>query len=149
MLQCEHRQIEQALAILESHGESSVGEFSALVAILVAHLAAEEMVFYPAAEDALGEPLRAQREQHLRVRAAIAEAVQPKAGAFTRRLLELTEAFKQHSRIEERSLHPSLDGRLGDGPLEALGARIALFRSSVRSAPPAAKPRRKARSPRR
>jgi hypothetical protein len=132
LLQHEHRQFEQALALLEAHDGDCTSELAALIADLAAHLSAEESVLYPAAERALGQTFRTQRDQHARVRSAIAATMSPRKGAvpFMRRLFELTEAFKLHSRLDERLLHASLDGRLRDSALEALGEQIAVFQSS-------------------
>jgi hypothetical protein len=135
MLQREHRHIEQGLALLESHGNDCAndGEVTSFIAGLATHLAAEESLFYPAAEEVLGRALGLQREHHARVRAAIAHAMSPGATSvsLSRRLFALTEAFKLHSRMEERSLHPCLDSCMGDTSLEALGAKLAAFRAEA------------------
>ena len=136
MLRQQHRQIEQGLAILESHADDCESDFEALVVELTAHLAAEESVFYPGAEEALGQPLAEQRKHHERVRDAVAKAARAASDArrFPRLLFDLTEAFKAHARAEERAVHPSLEGVLGGRNLEALGCEVAAFYAAVAAA---------------
>lgn len=136
MLRQQHRHIEQGLAILESQADDCEIEFEALVVELTAHLAAEESVFYPGAEQALGQPLDEQRRQHERVRDAVSKAARScrDARRFPRLLFDLTEAFKAHAHAEERAVHPSLEGVLGGRNLEALGCELAAFYAAVAAA---------------
>lgn len=132
ILRRQHRQIEQELALLEVEADDCERDFAALVVELTAHLAAEAEVFYSAAEEALGQPLTEQRRRHERVREAVESAVEAsEAHSFPRRLFDLTEAFKAHSRAEERAVHPSLEGVMGDRRLEALGLQMAACHSAV------------------
>jgi hypothetical protein len=133
MLRHEHRHLEQGLALLEAEYEACSLDLATLVSELTAHLATEEHIFYPQAEETLGRPLQAQREQHARVRAAMAQA---SSGARAKaplgvRLLELTETFREHARLEERALHPTLEGVMSEGALESLGDEMAVFRAAV------------------
>ena len=136
MLRQQHRHIEQYLAIVEAQADDCEVEFEALVVELTAHLAAEESVFYPGAEQALGQTLGEQRRQHERVRDAVSEAARGFSDArrFPRLLFELTEAFKAHAHAEERAVHPSLEGVLGGRNLEALGCELAAFYAAVSAA---------------
>jgi hypothetical protein len=133
MLRQQHRDIEQEIALLEAHAHDSEEDFAALVVDLVAHLAAEAHGFYSVAEEALGQPLAEQRWHHERVRTAISRAV---VGArdpesFPALLFELAEAFKAHTRAEERAVHPSLEGVLGGERLVALGAELGAIHSTI------------------
>jgi hypothetical protein len=133
MLRQQHRHIEQGLALLEAQADDCQHEFAALVVDVTAHLAAEMNVFYQAAEKALGQPLAEQRRHHERLREAVAHATRASgdAKAFPRSLFDLAEAFKVHSRIEERAVHPSLEGVMGGRQLEALGEKVAAFHAAV------------------
>jgi hypothetical protein len=133
ILRQQHRHIEQELALLEAQAGDCAGDFETVVVELTAHLAAEADVFYAAAEKALGQPLEEQRRQHGRVREAIVQAAEASSDtkSFARLLFDLTEAFKAHARVEERAIHPSLEGLLGQRQLEALGAKVAAFHSAV------------------
>jgi hemerythrin superfamily protein len=143
MLRQQHRHIEQGLAILEAQSDDCESDFEALVVELTAHLAAEESVFYPGAEQALGQTLEEQRRQHERVRDAVSKAARACTDArkFPRLLFNLTEAFRAHTRAEERAVHPSLEGVLGDRNLEALGCEVAAFYAAVAGAIRGAKER--------
>jgi hypothetical protein len=136
ILRQQHRHIEQELALLEAHSGDCKSEFATLVVEVTAHLAAEAGVFYAAAEKALGQPLHEQRRHNERVREAVAQAAEAsgQGRAFSRLLFELTEAFKAHAHAEERAIHPSLEGVLGERQLEALGERVAAAHSAVASA---------------
>lgn len=136
MLRQQHRHIEQGLAILESQADDCESEFEELVVELTAHLAAEESIFYPGAEQALGQALEEQRREHERVRDAVKKAARACSDSrqFPRRLFDLTEAFRAHARAEERAVHPSLEGVLGGRNLEALGCEIAAFYAAVAAA---------------
>lgn len=129
ILRGQHRHIEQRLVILEAQDDCAK-EFAELVVELNVHLAAEESVFYPDAEQALGRTLEESRCRHGHVGRAVVRAARASGKrAFPRRLLELTEAFKAHARTEERVVHPSLEGVLGAKRLDALGAALAAFHS--------------------
>jgi hypothetical protein len=136
ILRQQHRHIEQELALLEAHAGDCESEFATVVVELTAHLAAEANVFYAAAEKALGQPLDEQRRHNERVREAVIQAAEAtrETKSFSRLLFDLTEAFKAHARAEERSVHPSLEGLMGDRQLEALGAKVAAFHSAVAAA---------------
>jgi hypothetical protein len=136
ILRQQHRHIEQELALLEAHTGDCEGEFETVVVELTAHLAAEANVFYAAAEQALGQRLDEQRRHNERVREAVVQVAEAARDArpFSRLLFDLTEAFKAHARAEERSIHPSLEGLMGQPQLEALGAKVAAFHSAVTTA---------------
>jgi hypothetical protein len=136
MLRQQHRHIEQELALLESHRGDRERDLAAVLVELTAHLAAEADVFYAAAESALGHPLDEQRRQHRRVRDAVARAAGTAGDArsFARRLFDLAEAFKAHTRAEERAVHPSLEGLMSERQLEVLGAKMAATHTTVAAA---------------
>jgi hypothetical protein len=135
MLRQQHRHIEQELALLESHRGDRERDLAAVLVELTAHLAAEADVFYTAAEHALGHPLDEQRRQHRRVGDAVARAgAAGDARSFARRLFDLAEAFKAHTRAEERAVHPSLEGLMSERQLEVLGAKMAATHTTVAAA---------------
>ncbi|MGD0679949.1 MAG: hemerythrin domain-containing protein [Polyangiaceae bacterium] len=133
LLRREHRNIEQSLALLGAVWDVSGDDFDALAADLTAHLAAEENVFYPAADKALAAGLASHRAQHARVRAAMVEISGPAhdSATFHRRLSALSSAFAAHARMEEGAVHPSLESALNDASLEDLGTKVATFRDAV------------------
>jgi hypothetical protein len=137
MLRCQHRHLEQALALLEDlETTSSEPDFATVAADLTAHLDAEADVYYSAAEAALGRPLTEQRRHHGRVRQALAAACLGGPKSFARRLFDLAEALKAHSYAEESAIHASLEGVMGDRQLAALGAKLAVRCSAGRRATP-------------
>jgi len=136
LLRQQHRHIEQGLALLEEQSDDCESEFEALVVELTAHLAAEMDVFYRAAEAALGQPLAEQRRHHEHLHKAVsrAERASGEPASFPRRLFDLAETFKAHARLEERAIHPSIEGLMGQQELEVLGTHVAAFQAAVASA---------------
>jgi hypothetical protein len=132
-LRRQHRNLEQSIALLNDVFDLSGDDFDALASDLTAHLEAEESVLYPAAQEARVDGLAAHRAVHARVRAAVVEAASRAhdAPAFRESLAGLRAAFDQHARLEERGVHASLEGALSEAHLEALGQRVASFRSAA------------------
>jgi hypothetical protein len=135
LLREQHRQIQQKLALLEAQAHDCERELAALVVELNAHLAAEETAYYPRAEQVLGHELAEQRLHHERVRERVARTGPALAslGRF-RQLFELAEAFKAHTHVEERAVHPSLESHMGGRQLEALGTQVAAVHSAALAA---------------
>lgn len=133
LLRRDHRNIEQALALIGSIWDVTDDDFHALAADLMAHLAADESLLYPAAERAMVDDLAAHRVRHARLRTAVIQATGRTGDrtVFRQRLSDLADAFATHARLEERTVHPSLESALNEASLEALGTKVATFRASM------------------
>ncbi len=98
---------------------------------LTAHSTIEEEIFYPAvrgletqkAEDVILEAL----EEHHVVKLVLEElpTVDPEDDNFAAKMTVLSEMVEHHADEEEDDMFP-LAAKLGDGELEALGARMTM-----------------------
>jgi iron-sulfur cluster repair protein YtfE (RIC family) len=105
---------------------------------LIAHMAAEEGVFYPQARRALRDDADAHAAAHrfdghvtLRVQLGRVLAAGVDEPAFEAHLDTLRTLFERHAREEERTLFPAVERALGDGELELLGAEVLASRPPV------------------
>lgn len=105
---------------------------------LIAHMAAEEAVFYPAARRALPDDGDADAVAHLadehvtlRVQLRRVLAASVDEPAFEEHLVSLRMLFERHVREEERTIFPAVERALGAGELELLGAEVLASRPPV------------------
>ncbi len=99
-----------------------------LVDLLAVHTAIEEMIFYPAAQDAGTEELLPRAfEEHLSVEHIIAEVVAlgGASGEAAARMSALRERKRGHAEVEEEELFPRVRELLTADELESVGERIA------------------------
>lgn len=99
-----------------------------LVDLLAVHTAIEEMIFYPAAQEAaVGELLPRAFEGHLSAERIVAEIV--RAGAASdeaaAKMAALKERKRQHARQEEEELFPRVRELLTPAQLVLVGERMA------------------------
>ncbi len=99
-----------------------------LLDLLAVHTAIEEMIFYPAAQEAaVGELLPRAFEGHVSAERIIAQIV--RAGAGSReaavKIAILKERKRQHALEEEAELFPRVRELLTPDELEVVGARMA------------------------
>jgi iron-sulfur cluster repair protein YtfE (RIC family) len=103
---------------------------------LIAHMAAEEAVFYPTVRRALGADgaiARRLRDEHLELRVQLRRVLETDVGhpSFRDRFHELRALFGQHVRAEEMHLFPSVEAAMGRAELEVLGAQVLASRPAV------------------
>jgi hemerythrin superfamily protein len=103
---------------------------------LIAHMAGEETVFYPALGRILGrgdESVAAARDGHVRLKVELRRALasNPEDEAFAERVAALQRMFERHVREEETRLFPRVDRALGDVDHEVLGAEILASRPPI------------------
>jgi hemerythrin superfamily protein len=115
---------------------------------LIAHIVAEEAVFYPAVRRALRadgpgvgrsfapavrERQSQLREGHLELRVQLRRVLETNVGdaSFGARLEGLRSLFDQHVQAEETQLFPCVEAALGRAELEVLGARVLASRPPV------------------
>jgi hypothetical protein len=118
---------------------------SRLAEEIIAHMAGEESVLYPAARQAFrgdrrGEnpaedrnALRDSRDLHLALRLQLRRFLETDVGdvAFPDVLATLREVFDQHLRSQEEELFPRLEAVLGPVEVEALGEQVVASRPPV------------------
>jgi len=105
---------------------------------LIAHMAAEEGVFYPTARRALRDDGGTDAAAHLvdehvtlRVQLRRVLAASVDEPAFEEHVASLRALFERHAREEERTLFPAVERALGDAELELLGAEVLASRPPV------------------
>lgn len=109
---------------------------SRLAEELIAHLAAEETVFYPAVRRALDEDDEESdqiRDEHLSMRTELRRVLATNVGdaSFVARIDALRGFFARHVRDEEAELFPRVVSAVSEARREALGAEILASRPPV------------------
>jgi len=137
LLERQHRNLQQLCEAVE-RGSASVREslLPQLAGDLVAHIAVEEQVFYPAASAALREDTwsRSTRWRHAQARESLERALEaPLDGAeFERAIGDLREAIELHAEEEEEVLFPRLELVLEPAAMRKLAlTMMALYHAKV------------------
>jgi hemerythrin superfamily protein len=138
VLVAQHRAIETLFDEVdhETRRRRRASAVSRLAEELIAHMAAEEAVFYPLARRVLdegGDASNQGRNEHLLLRVELRRMLETSVteAAFDERIEVLRALFAQHVRDEESSLFPRVAGRLTHVQLEALGVEILASRPPV------------------
>jgi hemerythrin-like domain-containing protein len=139
VLVAQHRAIQQLFEALTSGARANAKvrgrKLSQLAEELIAHLAAEDAVFYPAARRAFGatEAEESLRDEHLGLRVQLRRVLETKVGSepFGERLETLRAMFDRHVESEEAELFPRVEAALGRIEIEALGAEVVASRPCV------------------
>jgi len=98
---------------------------------LIAHMAGEEAVFYPAARRVMR--LEDAEDEHLRLRVVLRRVLATRVSdaAFVEHLRALRDLFRQHVRVEESELLPAVERALSPVELEMLGAEVLASRPPI------------------
>jgi hemerythrin superfamily protein len=109
---------------------------SRLAEELIAHLAAEEAVFYPAMRRVLdggSETRDCDDSEHLQLRVELRRVLEASLGdeSFAQRVASMRELFQLHVRREERELFPRIARAVSQSRLRALGDEIVASRPPV------------------
>src|ERR1700759_550948 len=132
----QHREIEEALraALAVDNPDVKRSRFLNIADALILHIAAEELVFYPAVherpnEDVLLESL----EEHLALKRLLSDllSLQGDDVTFQPKLHVLREQAEHHHKDEEKKLFPEVRQRFDDGWREALGREMEALESSL------------------
>jgi hemerythrin superfamily protein len=132
LLERQHRSLEQLCEAVE-RGSARVREslLPQLAGDLVAHIAVEEEVFYPAACEALRERgwLPASRRRHRQARRALDRVFDAAVDGdeFASAITELRRALEVHARDDEERLFPELELVLDVRGMRALGLEMLPF----------------------
>jgi hemerythrin superfamily protein len=137
LLERQHRNLQQLCEAVE-RGSVSIREslLPQLAGDLVAHLAVEEQLFYPAIAEALHEDgwMREGRMRHARARESLDRALDsPLDGAeFARAIAELRTLVELHAELEEESLFPQVERAIDASSLRQLAlAMMTLYHAKV------------------
>jgi hemerythrin superfamily protein len=126
----QHRAIEALFDELaaEPRRHARARAVSRLTEELIAHMTAEEAIFYPAARQALGDVRRAGDgiDEHYMLRAQLRRvlATNVTSPAFQPRFEALRLLFGHHVQAEETELFPRMQAALGPAQLERLGVEV-------------------------
>jgi hemerythrin superfamily protein len=140
-LAAQHRAIESLFEQVANETRRQVRGRAAsrLTEELIAHMAAEEAIFYPAARAALGptqgprEPGDSPVDEHFMLRAQLRRvlATNIHTPAFAPRLEALRTLFRHHVDAEENEFFPRVEAVVPASRLEALGVAVEGARPRV------------------
>jgi hemerythrin superfamily protein len=126
----QHRAIEALFDELarEPRRHARARALSRLTEELIAHMAGEEAIFYPAARQALGDVRRPGDgvDEHYMLRAQLRRVLVTNVNgpAFRPRFEALRLLFAHHVQAEETELFPRVQAALGPSQLDTLGAEV-------------------------
>jgi hypothetical protein len=133
LLRAEHRNIEQALAILGDLYDLRPRDFEPLAASVLAHLDVEEHIIYPAFGRTSAQHFAVELADHACLRAAIAgvqEAVIDRA-TLRRRIADLALAFSAHVLRQDGVVYSRLEEVSSERGLEDLAQAVAAYRYAI------------------
>jgi hypothetical protein len=125
----QHREIEGALraALDLEDADARRSRFLDIADALILHIAAEELVFYPAVHDEPNEDVLLESlEEHLALKRLLSDllALHGDDVTFQPKLHVLREQAEHHHRDEERKLFPEVRAKFDAQRLEALGREM-------------------------
>lgn len=137
LLKDQHKKVDELFERIPLADSEEIGALrDELVAILVAHSAIEEEIFYPASQEVLGASslISASYEEHALVHVMLQKLLSAEPGdeTFHARLGVLKELVRHHIQEEERELFPQIENAMGEERLEELGARLSSRFAEVR-----------------
>jgi hemerythrin superfamily protein len=138
VLVAQHRAIEALFEEVEHETgrRARASAISRLAEELIAHMAAEEAVFYPAARrvlDAAADGSARDRDEHLLLRIELRRMLETDLAepSFDERIEALRALFEQHVSEEEAELFPRVERAAPVAQLEMWGAEILASRPKV------------------
>jgi len=123
LLEQQHKKVKALFKKLESGRSDRSAVLAELAHDLIAHMAIEHEIFYPAVEsldhDLVGESF----EEHALAELALKRllATDPESDTFSARVTACKELIEHHVEEEEEELFPKAEKKLGDERLEELG----------------------------
>ena len=127
LLKKQHRTVERILEQLEQGSEDWAADLNELANHLVAHMAIEQDVFYPAAKDIDASLIAESYEEH-----AIAELALKRLLAttgddptFEAKVTALRDLIEHHVEEEEKELFPEVDEKMDAEEQKALADELA------------------------
>ena len=134
----QHREIEDALraALDMANTDAKRSRFLDIADALILHIAAEELVFYPAVHDDPNENVLLEAlEEHLALKRLLSDllALPGDDITFQPKLHVLREQAEHHHRDEERKLFPEVRAKFDAERLEALGREMQALELSMQA----------------
>ena len=138
LLERQHRNLQQLCEAVE-RGSARVREslLPQLAGDLVAHLAVEEQLFYPAACAALNEDavVRSDKSRHAEARIQLERVLSVSVeddDGFAAAMGALRDVVERHAEEEEEVLFPQLEDAIDSGAMRELGlSMMSLYHSKV------------------
>jgi hemerythrin-like domain-containing protein len=134
LLEQQHRKVKTLFKKLESGRSEAAPLLTELANDLIAHMAIEHEIFYPAVE-AIDRKLVAESfEEHSLAELALKRLLQtdPEDESFAARVTATRELIEHHVKEEEEDLFPKVEKKLGDERLEELGKQMKARFAEVR-----------------
>jgi len=134
LLEKQHRKVEAIFKKLSSDKADAATWLSPLADDLVAHMAIEQTIFYPAVRSVKEELVLESYEEHALAELALKRllATDPHDVTFQAKVTALKELIESHVKEEETELFPEVEKALGEEKLEALGKEMkAAFEQAV------------------
>ena len=130
-----HRKVEKLLDGVESANGNTASLLAEVADNLVAHIAIEEQLFYPAVRKLDSDIILEGLEEHAMGRFALKRLLSTRSTdeSLKARLKALQELMVNHHKEEENDLFPKVRKAMSDGELRALGTKMkALFDADVK-----------------
>jgi hemerythrin superfamily protein len=128
LLKTQHRKVEVLFDRIDSEDVDSENSIRELTANLAAHMAIEEIIFYPAVKAMKENLILESFEEHDVARFAIRNllATPPDAENFSARVNTLRELIEHHVAEEEEELFPDVEDAIDEDQLETMGKEMKL-----------------------
>jgi hemerythrin-like domain-containing protein len=126
LLQKQHREVESIFKAIKSGKGEPMVLLEKLADALVAHMAIEQQLFYPAVKKVDEDLIFESFEEHAVAEVALKRALgcDPMDPTFKAKVTVLEELIQHHVGEEEKSLFPKVEKALGTAALERLGAQM-------------------------
>jgi len=136
LLEQQHKKVKAMFKKLESGRSDPLPILEELANDLVAHMAIEHELFYPAVQSIDSDLIDEAFEEHSLAELALKRllATDPSHNSFKARVVATKELIEHHVKEEEEELFPKVEKKLGDELLEKLGKQMKARFAEVRDA---------------
>lgn len=136
LLEQQHKKVKTLFKKLEN-GRAEPGPLlTELANDLIAHMAIEHEIFYPAVEAIAHDLVAESFEEHALAEIALKRllSTDPQDESFAARVVAAKELIEHHVEEEEEELFPKVEKKLGEERLEELGKQMKARFNEVRAA---------------